>query len=193
VLIFLRTLGWVAGIVYASIPSFWFVIHPRASYWRRYKRSPFLVLLPIWFALWVVLGSLTAPWRHIVLYTTPLVWIPAVLLFATGLWIYLQSSKHFSPAQLGGLPELLPDHPEQRLVTSGIRARVRHPVYLAHLLEMLAWSVGTGLAVLYALTAFALISGVLMIRTEDAELEQRFGEEYREYRSRVRSIVPRLF
>jgi protein-S-isoprenylcysteine O-methyltransferase Ste14 len=47
--------------------------------------------------------------------------------------------------------------------------------------------------VVYALTAFALISGVLMIRMEDAELEQRFGEQYREYRSRVRSIVPRLF
>jgi protein-S-isoprenylcysteine O-methyltransferase Ste14 len=143
--------------------------------------------------MWVVLGSLTAPWRHVVLYTTPLTWIPAVLLFATGLWIYWQSSKQFSPAQLGGLPELLPEHPEQRLVTSGIRARVRHPVYLAHLLEMLAWSLGTGLSVVYALTAFALISGVLMIRMEDAELEQRFGEPYREYRSRVRSIVPRLF
>lgn len=116
-----------------------------------------------------------------------------MLLFATGLWIYLQSSKQFSPAQLGGLPELRSGHPEQRLVTSGIRGRVRHPVYLAHLLEMLAWSIGTGLAVLYALTVFALITGFVMIRMEDRELAQRFGTEYREYKSRVPAVVPRLF
>ena len=186
-------MGWIAGIVYSTIPAFWFLIHPRASYWRARKRSPFLVLLPLWFAMWVGLGLVTAPWRHVLLYTTPITWIPAVLLFATGLWIYLQSGKQFSPAQLGGLPELRSGHPEQRLVTSGIRGRIRHPVYLAHLLEMLAWSIGTGLAVLYALTVFALITGFLMIRMEDRELEQRFGTQYREYKSRVPSVVPRLF
>jgi protein-S-isoprenylcysteine O-methyltransferase Ste14 len=77
-------------------------------------------------------------------------------------------------------------------VTSGIRARVRHPVYLAHLCEMLAWSVGTGLAVCYALTLFAMITGAVMIRAEDAELERRFGQEYREYRARVPAVLPRL-
>jgi protein-S-isoprenylcysteine O-methyltransferase Ste14 len=189
----LRTVGWLAGIVYASIPSFWFLIHSRVAHWRARRRSPFLVLLPLWLAIWIVLGLLTAPWRRVVLYSTPLAWIPGVLLLATGLWIYLQSGKQFSPAQLSGLPELLPCHPEQHLVTWGIRARIRHPVYLAHLLEMLAWSVGTGLAVLYGLTAFALISGFLMIRMEDAELAQRFGAEYQDYRSRVPSIFPRLF
>jgi protein-S-isoprenylcysteine O-methyltransferase Ste14 len=78
------------------------------------------------------------------------------------------------------------------LVTSGIRSRIRHPVYLGHLCEMLGWSIGTGLVVLYALTAFALITGAIMIRLEDAELQQRFGEEYRSYRQRVPAVLPRL-
>jgi hypothetical protein len=94
-----------------------------------------------------------------------------------------------APRNCAGWPELLPGHPEQRLVTSG----VRHPVYLAHVLEILAWSTRTGLAVLYGLSLFALISGFLMIGMQDAELEQRFGAEYREYRSRVPAIVPRAF
>ena len=39
---------------------------------------------------------------------------------------------------------------------------------------MLAWSIGTGLVVCWALTAFAIVTGTIMIRMEDAELEERF-------------------
>ena len=77
-------------------------------------------------------------------------------------------------------------------MTTGIRAPVRHPVYLAHLCEMLAWSVGTGLVVYWLLTGFAMITGAVMIRMEEAELEQRFGEEYQRYRSSVPAILPRF-
>jgi protein-S-isoprenylcysteine O-methyltransferase Ste14 len=188
----LNLLGWIACVVYSSIPSFWLLIHPRADFWRSRKRSPYLILLPMWIALWIALGLLTSPWRHAVLYNTPWTWLPAILLFSTGLWIYSQSGKHFSPAQLGGLPEVLPNHREQHLVTSGIRGRIRHPVYLAHLCEILAWSIGTGLAVCYAMTAFAVVTGAIMIRWEEVELAQRFGEEYRAYREKVPAVLPRI-
>jgi protein-S-isoprenylcysteine O-methyltransferase Ste14 len=184
--------GWMACVVYSTIPSFWLLIHPRVHYWRSRKRSPYVVLLPAWIAMWIMVGLLTSRWRHVGVYTTPWMWIPAVLLFLAGLWTYSQSGKHFSRAQLGGLPEVLPSHREQRLVTSGIRSRVRHPVYLGHLCEMLAWSVGTGLVVCYALTAFAVVTGAVMIRMEEAELEQRFGEEYAQYRAAVPAIWPRF-
>jgi protein-S-isoprenylcysteine O-methyltransferase Ste14 len=182
--------GWIACIVYSTIPSFWLLIHPLADYWRARKRSPYLVLLPVWVAMWIILGFLSSPWRQVTFYRTPWAWLPAVLLLPTGFWIYSQAGKHFSRAQLGGLPEVLPNHREQRLVTSGIRSRVRHPVYLAHLCEMLAWTVGTGLVVCYALTAFAVVTGAIMIRLEDAELEQRFGDEYRAYREKVPAVLP---
>jgi protein-S-isoprenylcysteine O-methyltransferase Ste14 len=188
----LNLFGWMVCVVYSTIPSFWLLIHPRADYWRARKRSPFRVLLPVWIAMWAVVGLFTSRWRHAALYITPWTWIPAVFLFSTGLWLYSKSGKHFSPAQLSGLPEVLPDHHEQRLVTSGIRSRVRHPVYLAHLCQLVAWSVGTGLMVCYGLTAFAMVTGAIMIRLEDAELRQRFGEEYKQYKTAVPSILPRL-
>jgi len=188
----LQTIGWIACVIYATIPSFWLLIHPRAEYWRSRKQSPYLFLLPVWIAMWFVVGWLTSRWRHATLYAAPWTLIPAILLFSTGLLIYSRSGKHFSRAQLGGLPEVLANHREQQLVTSGIRSRVRHPVYLAHLCEMLAWSVGTGQAVCYVLTAFAIVTGTIMIRLEDAELEQRFGKEYKQYRATVPAILPRL-
>jgi protein-S-isoprenylcysteine O-methyltransferase Ste14 len=189
----LQTLGWLACAVYSTIPSFWLIVHPRVDYWRSRPRSPYRVLVPVWIAMWIVLAVITAPWHRIALYQTRWTWIPAVALFATGLYLYSQSGKHFSRAQLGGMPEVLPGHREQRLVTNGIRAHVRHPVYLAHLCEMLAWSVGTGLVVCYALTVFAIVTGAVMIRSEDLELEQRFGGEYVAYRERVPAVLPRVW
>jgi len=186
----LNLLGWLACVLYSTIPCFWFLVHPRAEYWRSRTHSPYLVLLPAWAAMWIIVALITARWRRVALYSGGSSWIPAIGLFAVGFWLYSRSAKHFSAQQLGGLPEVISEGHEQRLVTTGIRAHVRHPVYVAHLCEMLAWSVGTGLVLCYGLTAFAVITGAVMIRMEDAELEQRFGEEYRQYRARVPAVVP---
>ena len=142
--------------------------------------------------MWIVTGFVSSYWRHATLYTASWTWAPAIALFVVGVRIYSLSGQHFSLTQLGGLPEVLPQHGEQRLVTTGIRSRVRHPIYLAHLCEMLAWSLGTGLAVCYGLTFFAMLTGALMIRMEDRELKQRFGDAYREYRRKVAAILPRI-
>lgn len=189
---FLRTLGWLACAVYSTIPLFWLMVHPRAHRWRASDSSPFRVLVPAWLLMWVGLGALTGPWRRVTAYSTWWSWIPAVSLFALGIFIYSRSGAHFSWAQLGGLPEVRSGHQDDRLVTTGIRARVRHPVYLAHLCEMLAWSTGTGLLVCWLLTAFAIATGAVMIWMEDAELQRRFGQEFVAYRHRVHAVLPRL-
>jgi protein-S-isoprenylcysteine O-methyltransferase Ste14 len=166
------------------------MVHPRAHRWRARVRSPFRVLVPAWIIMWIGVGGLTGPWRKVALYSTLWTWVPAALLFATGIFLYRRSGAHFSLAQLGGLPEVRSNHDHHRLVTTGIRARVRHPVYLGHLFEMTAWSLGTGLLVCWLLTAFAIVTGAVMIRMEDAELEKRFGAEFMAYRREVPAILP---
>ena len=188
----LNLIGWLACVVYSTIPSFWLLIHPRVEYWRSRTRSPYLILLPVWIGMWVVVAGMTAHWPTVRLYDNSWAWIPATALFASGIWLYSQSGKNFSARQLGGMPEVVAGRHEQRLVTTGIRAHVRHPVYLAHLCEMLAWSIGTGVVVCYGLTAFAVVTGAVMIRMEDAELAQRFEEEYQQYKARVPALLPKL-
>ena len=188
---FLLTLGWLACVVYSTIPSFWFMVHPRAERWRSRAGSPFRVLVPAWVGMWIGVGCLTGPWRHVRIYVTAWTWLPAAALFGMGIFLYSQSGAHFSWRQLGGLPEVLPNQREQRLVTTGIRSRVRHPVYLGHLCEMVAWSAVTGLVVCWSLTAFAIITGAVMIRMEEAELEKRFGEAFTEYRRNVGAVLPK--
>ena len=190
-------MGWIFCVVYSTIPSFWFMVHPFAHRWRARQQSSFRVLVPGWVAMWVIVGALTRPWRKVALYSAWWTWIPAALLFAAGVFLYSSSlysrvGEHFSWAQLGGLPEVLPHHQDDRLITTGIRSRVRHPIYLAHYCEMLAWSSGTGLIVCWLLTAFAVATGAVMIRMEDAELEKRFGDDYVKYRLKVGAVMPKL-
>jgi protein-S-isoprenylcysteine O-methyltransferase Ste14 len=187
-----RTLGWLACVVYSTIPLFWLMVHPRAHRWRSSDRSPFRVLVPAWIVMWIGVGVMTAPWREVVLYSSALAWIPAALLFVAGISLYGFAGAHFSWAQLGGLPEVRSGHHHDRLVTTGIRSRVRHPVYLGHLCEMLAWSICTGLAVCWLLTGLAIATGAIMIQMEDAELEHRFGEAFVAYRQQVHAVLPKL-
>jgi len=196
VLHWLQIIGWLVCVLYSTIPAFWLMIHPFAERWRArrrsYRRSPYAVLLPAWMAMWVAVALVTRPWREVLLYRADWLWGVSALLFVCGLYVYSQSGKNFSAKQLAGLPEVQGGNRDQQLVTDGIRAHVRHPVYLAHLCEMLAWSVGTGLAVCWGLTAFAMVTGVVMIRLEDAELEERFGDSYRAYRRSVPAVLPRV-
>ena len=192
-LVLLRTIGWIACVVYSTIPAFWLLIHPRVEFWRSRPRSPYKILLPVWIGMWAAMAAITGPWRSaFLLYKNDWTWIPAALLFCAGLMLYKLSHHHFTLAQLGGLSEIRPGDREQRLATTGIRAHIRHPVYLGHLCEMLAWSAGTGLAVCWALTAFAIATGAVMIKMEDRELATRFGEEYRTYRLAVPALVPKV-
>lgn len=190
-LLFLRTLGWLVCAAYSTIPGYWLLIHPRADYWRAH-RSPFRTLIPVWAVMFAVVLLGTVPFRGVLIYQSNWAWLPAAFLFGAGLWLYKNGGANFSLKQLGGVPELRAAHSAHPLVTTGIRARVRHPIYLAHLCEMLAWSMGTGLAVCFALTLLAMVTGAWMIRAEDNELERRFGEVYRTYRTTVPAVFPKI-
>ena len=187
-----RTVAWLAALVYSTIPAFWLVIHPFAGYWRTRHRKPLLVLGPMWLMMWVLAGYITAPWRNVLLYDHSVAWIAGLALLATAVFIYRRAHHDFTADQVLGRSELQPAQHEQRLATTGIRARMRHPLYLAHLCALLGLTVGAGSRALFVLTAFAVVTGFFMIRMEERELEQRFGEEYREYKRRVPAILPRL-
>jgi protein-S-isoprenylcysteine O-methyltransferase Ste14 len=187
----LYTIAWLIAIVYATIPSYWLLVHPNIEFWRA-RNVRLSRVGPLWVMLWVLVGLITWPWRTVTLYRNASAWIPAVILIFSGPYIYSRARHDFTADQVFGRSELQPERHEQRLNTSGIRGRVRHPYYLGHLCELLGWTIGTGLVVLCALTLFAIITGALMIKAEERELEARFGDSYREYKQRVPAIIPRL-
>lgn len=80
---------------------------------------------------------------------------------------------------------------EHELVTTGSYRRVRHPLYSAGI--ALFTSVGlmaaNGFILLWTLVALAAVRLVVLPR-EEAELIERFGDEYRAYRERTGALLP---
>ena len=92
--------------------------------------------------------------------------------------------------QREGKPQLLGFEKTTALVTTGIYAYIRHPLYNS--LLFLAWGVffkapgwaGAGLA------AEATLALVFTAHTDEAECIEYFGEQYRDYMRRTKRFVP---
>ena len=177
---------WMASVLYGSIPLFWFAIHPFADSWRTMRRSPYLILLPTWAAIIFALAWATRPWHSVQIYSSPWMWLPAALLFLYGFRTYAGIRSGFGARKLSGEAELRPREHAQELVTTGLHARMRHPIYVAHLANLAGWAVGSGLMISFILLAVsALFTFPLMIWIEEQELEKRFGQSFLEYKARV--------
>ena len=183
--------GLAIGAVYATIPLFWLTIHPLIARWRNAGRRAYFALLPLWFGYALTAFAIGWRFRHVHLYTSWLAWVPASLFLLMGFALYQAAGQGFGRARAIGLAELEPSNYTQQLATGGIRAKVRHPLYLAHFCELFGWMLGTGSLAVAGMLAFAAITGAIMIRKEDDELEQRFGEAFRSYRARVSAFLPR--
>jgi protein-S-isoprenylcysteine O-methyltransferase Ste14 len=189
----LLLIPWMASVLYSSVPLFWFVVHPFACSWRRMDRSPYRVVLPVWAALIFLLGWITWSWHGRRLYASPWMWAPAAILLFFGLGIYAYIGSSFGAHKLSGEAELRPEEHAQELVTTGLHSRMRHPIYIAHLANFAAWTIGSGLLVCYLLLAISLLlTFPLMIWLEEHELIARFGPSYRDYQQKV-PLLPTLW
>ena len=179
------------GSVYATIPIFWLAVHPFIKRWRGTPRRAYFAALPLWGVFAFAAFVLGWRFRHVHLYISWMSWIPAVLFLLMGFALYQAARQGFEREKIIGLAELAPARHPQQLITTGIRARVRHPFYLGHFCELFGWMLGTGSLALAGMVVFSLLTGAIMIRKEDDELEQRFGEPFRRYRKSVPAFLPR--
>lgn len=190
----ISTLAWLVCGVYATIPLFWLIVHPFADFWRKHFRAPLKVVTPIWILLWILAWLASYPWRNVVLGSSGLnsFSLAAIPFWSITLFIYFGGTRHFSVNQVIGRTELESDRHQQLLITTGLHARMRHPLYFGHLCTMLGWLALAQTRAVLALLVWAVATGILMIRAEDAELERRFGPAFRDYRKRVPAVFPRI-
>ncbi len=82
-----------------------------------------------------------------------------------------------------------PLHPEKtkHLVTTGPYSYTRNPMYLGLLILLAGWGIWLGsLTPFFMLPVFAWLLTSQQIIPEERILEQKFGQAYRDYKSRVR-------
>ncbi len=79
------------------------------------------------------------------------------------------------------------------LVTNGIFAHCRNPLYLGNILIVSGLGVVADSAVFYFIgIPFFVLAYMAIIKAEENYLSGKFGEEYREYCGKVNSLIPGL-
>ena len=118
-------------------------------------------------------------------------WLGELLVLAGSICV-IKAMKGYNLGEFLGIYQLtngsLPKHTE--LVTNGMNAKVRHPLYFGTLLIL--WGLfftfpnnGT-LAIAFISTLYIIVGTKL----EERKLEQQFGETYRLYRQQVPMLIP---
>jgi protein-S-isoprenylcysteine O-methyltransferase Ste14 len=116
----------------------------------------------------------------------PLVTAAGVLLLLIGFFVRLWATVLF----YGRRMRVISLEPQSALVTSGPYAFSRNPLYLGgNVFCFLGAALLFGSPTALVVTALHLPLMDLFIRREEKQLEQRFGDEWRAYRKRVRRWV----
>jgi protein-S-isoprenylcysteine O-methyltransferase Ste14 len=114
--------------------------------------------------------------------------VGAVTLIA-GIVLFRVAQRIIPFKTLIGIPELAPSTNAQPLLQTGVYARTRNPIYLAHAFFIFAAAAISGFAANWALLILDMAILPLMVRAEERELLARYGAEYAAYMRRV----PRFF
>jgi protein-S-isoprenylcysteine O-methyltransferase Ste14 len=93
-------------------------------------------------------------------------------------------AKHWSPLADSG--------EDQKLIKTGIYAKIRHPIYLSAILFSLGVVFTGGNLYGFVFFLLLLIALGMRIRKEERELITKFGEEYKEYAEKTAILVPKL-
>lgn len=143
-------------------------------------------LPPTYFILTLVLQvALHFVFPIVQLYHSPLRWL-GIALIVFGCWLNLEADGIFKKRKTTVKPFEKPSV----LVADGPFRISRHPMYLGMVAIFLGIAVACGSLVTFAApVVFAVLMEALFIGHEERSMEQTLGQEYREYRRRVRRWI----
>ena len=132
-----------------------------------------------------VLAALALDWLRPLPFipaAVPVVWLGA-LLFVLALALFVWAIATVTQAG-SNVPT---NRPTTTIVDTGPYRFTRNPIYLAMVLGLIGLAIAcNSLWPLLTLVPFALVIRYGVVAREEAYLERRFGDGYREYRARVR-------
>jgi len=128
------------------------------------------------------LGSLVDSWLRIPKFSHPLVVAFGVFLISLGFLLRVWATVHFYARQM----HVISLEPQTSLVTTGPYRYSRNPLYLGgNVFCFFGAALLLGSPTATVMTAVHLPFVNLMIRREEKQLEQKFGEEFRTYEKKV--------
>jgi protein-S-isoprenylcysteine O-methyltransferase Ste14 len=113
--------------------------------------------------------------------------VAVALFMAASVWLFVWASRTMG-RNWSILARTRGDH---ALVTAGPFAWIRHPIYTAMFLMMIAMAIGLGhVARLFIAVPLYALGTAIRVRIEERLLRTAFGSAYDEYASRVKRFIP---
>jgi protein-S-isoprenylcysteine O-methyltransferase Ste14 len=181
--------GYFIGLCFAVFALFWIVAAfstkrtvRRTGWWARAS----LVVAAITLAL-VRMGRGHLDWLRIELWPRTLATgLLGDLVALAGLLVMLWARVVLGRNWSGGV-NLKQDH---ELIMRGPYRFVRHPIYSGLLLLFFGWAIWGGHVRDFAGWALALVLLWIKASAEEKLMTQHFGSGYRDYKARVKALVP---
>lgn len=184
-------LGIVIIVIMPVVITFWVVIHGGSKVWR--KRSPEMAYSVAGF--FIVIAILLAISFRSELMGRDLGF--NLLFFIVGALIYISSfvlwrpvKRHLDFKTFAGVPEITNTRIE--LIQDGPFSIVRHPRYLMVAIGVAGWCLMSHYAGVYLVGILSIVGLFLVVRLEEKDLLERFGDDYRAYQKRVPQMVPTI-
>jgi len=169
------------------------------------KRSAFCFrFYRIFYTLFAVMLWSVITWLFVCKHDYSYIFLPqaevknaGIFLAATGLLVIIWSILRYGFVDFTGLNAIVNTNHQSVakpvLNTSGVNSIVRHPIYTGVIMAFL----GLILIIPTPMTAAGiLISFIYLeigIRLEEEKLENEFGESYRQYKLKVKKVIPFLY
>jgi protein-S-isoprenylcysteine O-methyltransferase Ste14 len=186
----------LALLLLATAPGvflYWFSIHPFIRIWRKLGVG---LTMAIHYGLILLLAAgvflIRGPLLAVDFGLHPAPGALGIGVLAVAGWWRSRLSKQIASATLMGLSEIAPERYDNRLITEGIYSQMRHPRYVQMSLAFLGWALLCNYLAVYIVFAVSIVWVILVVRVEEKELMDRFGEEYRRYCERVPRFLPRF-
>lgn len=138
---------------------------------------------PLLFLFWMIAGYIVHWFWPVDIASSSALTYIGIAVALTGFAIFIMAARTLKSAETN----VEPWKPTTSIVATGIFAYSRNPIYLGFCLV----AIGVGIIVNSVWVVLSFVpSGVMVyfiaIKKEEVYLEKKFGEQYTEYRSRVR-------
>ncbi len=176
--------------VYLPVPFYMLWVHAFDRAWKRIGRASYILHWSLYAVMVAAIIRFHDAWRWRA-WTWPLwtAWM-AVVPLAVAAYLAYRTYRSIDPRTLLAFRQIRPGA-SRRLIRDGILGTVRHPRYTMYVLLALGNVMITGYPlVLASLAVTALVMGIV-IRLEERELAQYFGEDFEEYKRSVPAFFPR--
>ena len=177
--------------LYLPVPFYMIWIHAFGRVWKKMGPASYAIhwTLYIVTVAAVVLCHRVWVWRA---WPWP-AWISWTGLFSLAIaaWLAYRTYATIPAKTLLTFRQIRPDG-DRRLIRDGILGTIRHPRYVMFTLLSLGNLLITGYPLVLVSLAVTIVVFAAVIRLEENELREYFGEEFEEYRRAVPAFFPRM-